>query len=296
MNNWKTRSLRVALVLISAAALAGCGDSGSPSGQNTPNCAAGQFYNVLTGQCQARSTGSGTGSGSGSGSGTGTGSGTGSGSGSGSGTGSGSGSGNGSGTGSGSGSDLDAGTALDTGTGSGSGSGTTADTGTGSADTGSGSTADTGSGSGNGNGSGGTPTPDPANGTNPCVSGQYSNVSRGEQMRPGEDCQSCHSSFDVIGTVYSQFHEQNDCVGVSGVTIELTDANGQTHTYQSNSVGTFVHSSGWFSSGIPTPYTAKITYNGKTRRMLTPQNSTDCASCHTPSGRNSAPGRIAIPY
>ncbi len=141
----------------------------------------------------------------------------------------------------------------------------------------------------------GAPAADPANGNDRCVSGSHWQGYSGYQMRPGDDCASCHrGAFAVAGTVYSQFHEETNCNGVPGVTIEIVDSSGHSQTIQSNSAGNFAASS--YGTNIAMPYTAKVHYNGKTREMLTPQYSGDCGSCHTANGQSGAPGRIAIPY
>jgi hypothetical protein len=120
-------------------------------------------------------------------------------------------------------------------------------------------------------------------------------------MRPGGTCISCHNqgegpSFDVAGTVYATLHEPNDCNGgVSGsgpITVEITDANGKTYSLAVNAVGNFSMSS---RTGLATPYTAKVTANGKTRAMNAAQTDGDCNGCHTERGTQSAPGRIMAP-
>ena len=57
-----------------------------------------------------------------------------------------------------------------------------------------------------------------------------------------------------------------------------------------NAVGNFS-----YRGTVAKPYTAKVTYMGKERIMVTAQTSGDCNSCHTQTGVNSAPGRIITP-
>jgi cytochrome c553 len=132
-----------------------------------------------------------------------------------------------------------------------------------------------------------------------CSSGSYWKDGEGPKMRPGDTCVSCHAreedapKFNVGGTVYPTGHEPNLCDGVRGVTVELTDANGAVHTYETNSAGNF---SNFEEAQVAMPYTAKlVASNGRTRSMLTPQTSGDCNSCHTEAGTQGAPGRILMP-
>lgn len=120
------------------------------------------------------------------------------------------------------------------------------------------------------------------------------------QMHPGRACITCHTGgliprgprFAFAGTLFPSAHEPDDCNGQngSGVTIKLKGANGQTVTLTPNQVGNF-----YGTTSLTLPYTAEITYQGRTRSMLTPQTSGDCNSCHTEQGSNSAPGRIMLP-
>jgi hypothetical protein len=48
-------------------------------------------------------------------------------------------------------------------------------------------------------------------------------------------------------------------------------------------------------AGVLLPFTARVTYNGQTNIMTTPQTDGDCNTCHTEQGLNSAPGRILWP-
>ncbi len=139
-----------------------------------------------------------------------------------------------------------------------------------------------------------------------CTSGQTSTVTEGQAMKPGEACIGCHSKYTgtetppinaVMGTIYPTAHEPDDCVGASnttyaGVTIVATDQPGHSVTVTPNSAGTFL---GGYTSTFTSPYTVKITYQGRERDMTTPQTSGDCNSCHTESGVNGAPGRIMLP-
>jgi hypothetical protein len=123
-------------------------------------------------------------------------------------------------------------------------------------------------------------------------------------MHPGKACIDCHTRgvrgergprFALAGTVFASGHEPDDCNGVNGKTegasVEVTDANGKVIRLSVNAAGNFYLE----SQAIAMPYTAKVSYQGRTRSMATPQTSGDCNSCHTQSGASSAPGRIALP-
>jgi hypothetical protein len=117
-------------------------------------------------------------------------------------------------------------------------------------------------------------------------------------MNPGESCIACHTAEDegpiysAAGTVYEELDEADDCFGVEGVEVEITDAGGSVFSMISNEAGNFFLSS---QQSIEVPYTAKVIYNGMERTMASSQTNTDCASCHTSSGSDGAPGRVQIP-
>jgi hypothetical protein len=126
-----------------------------------------------------------------------------------------------------------------------------------------------------------------------CSSGKTYSSGTGPTMEPGVPCASCHGSkFAIAGTVYPTEHEPDRCDGadVTGVTVVITDANNTTTTLTPNTVGNFNS-----SKALVTPFTATVTYNGKSISMTTPQTTGDCNSCHTQDGANGAPGRIVLP-
>lgn len=122
-------------------------------------------------------------------------------------------------------------------------------------------------------------------------------------MHPGRDCLACHQergeAEEVVlgGTVYEANGEPDDCFGVEGVTLQLTDSQGTVFELVSNAAGNFVME----LEGEPgemqivPPYSAKLLYEGRERQMLTMQTETSCNSCHTVAGANGAPGRILAP-
>ena len=118
-------------------------------------------------------------------------------------------------------------------------------------------------------------------------------------MRPGMDCISCHASgegpaFTAAGTVYSDYHQEDDCYGEPGVTVEITDADGAVFTAESNDAGNFYFRPG--DAVIQPPYTARLLVAGvETNAMVGEQTDPNCAACHTADGANAAPGRIVNP-
>jgi mono/diheme cytochrome c family protein len=135
-----------------------------------------------------------------------------------------------------------------------------------------------------------------------CTSNEYwtSGDHESPLMHPGRACIDCHTREDegpnltIAGTVFPTGHEPDDCNGASGQTedirIEVTDANGNVESLTPNRAGNF-DSRGRLSF----PITARVLYQGRVRAMLTPVDSGDCNSCHTTNGKESAPGRIALP-
>lgn len=137
-------------------------------------------------------------------------------------------------------------------------------------------------------------------GTDVCASGEQWTGGNQESplMNPGQDCITCHASGEgpslvAAGTVYAALHEADDCYGQSGVTVELTGANGQKLTTTTNASGNFYFNAR--GSSLVMPFTAKVIANGVERVMVTPQSSGNCASCHSATGDNGAAGRITVP-
>jgi mono/diheme cytochrome c family protein len=115
-------------------------------------------------------------------------------------------------------------------------------------------------------------------------------------MHPGGDCIGCHKQngegpvFTVAGTVMADPAEDTDCNGVSGVTVEITGADGQVIELVTNGAGNF-----YTEQAVATPYSVKIRKDNAERAMSAAQTETNCASCHTAEGANGAPGRILVP-
>ncbi len=138
------------------------------------------------------------------------------------------------------------------------------------------------------------PANDPLNAAPQCTSKMTWTSGEDQSMRPGEACPTCHSNFQIAGTLYPTGHEPNDCDGVNGlstnVTVVVTDATGQVFTLFPNQVGNF-----YTSITITPPFEAKVVANGKERDMGVSQTMGTCNTCHTPTGANGAPGRITLP-
>lgn len=114
-------------------------------------------------------------------------------------------------------------------------------------------------------------------------------------MNPGQACIACHNrgegpTFTAAGTVMGDFADVDNCNGVGGVTVRLTDANGVVHEKTTNTAGNFS-----FNQEIAMPYSAEIEDANGIRAMSATQNDGDCGSCHTAEGVGGAPGRIVAP-
>jgi hypothetical protein len=132
-----------------------------------------------------------------------------------------------------------------------------------------------------------------------CASGtKWSGGDHGsELMHPGRDCIACHEQegrgprFTLAGTVHAQQHEADDCFGVSGVTVQVTDANQKVVlTLTTNEAGNF-----FTEAAVAKPYKIQVLGSGKSNAMAAAQTSGECASCHTQEGANGAPGRVQAP-
>lgn len=116
------------------------------------------------------------------------------------------------------------------------------------------------------------------------------------QMHPGRDCIGCHTSgnegphFTLAGTVYATLEEPDDCLGVAGVVVTITDAVDRTVTLTSNHAGNF-----YTAQTLTMPIRAHLAFDGREAMMQAAQSTGACASCHTATGSAAAPGRIVAP-
>ena len=132
------------------------------------------------------------------------------------------------------------------------------------------------------------------------------NESESPLMMPGRACNACHVDvaastgeappiFRFAGTVYPTAHEPDDCVGAAafGAQVWVTDANGVIESAKVNRSGNFSLEAR-YPAFVP-PFQVKVLFEGRERRMLTPQIDGDCNGCHTADGAKAAPGRIVLP-
>jgi mono/diheme cytochrome c family protein len=136
--------------------------------------------------------------------------------------------------------------------------------------------------------------------TGACLSGvQWTRGdSESPEMHPGRSCIDCHSKgegprFLAAGTVFQALTEPDDCYGVKGVVVQITDAKGQVLAVTTNASGNFFF--GGRGMSITFPIAAKLISGGTTREMGSEQSTGNCGTCHTAKGANGAPGRIIAP-
>jgi hypothetical protein len=205
--------------------------------------------------------------------------------------------------------EVDAGT-VDDGGGSSGSSGSGSSSGSSGSGSSSGSSGSSSGSSGSSSGDGG-PTSDADLGydaaeynTPPvCTSGVNYTTGNNASMAPGLGCRTCHviggaasgKTMDIAGTVYPTAHEPDNCNGIGGATVIITDANGAEHQLSVNSVGNFYNMDLFGIAAIPKPYNARVVNGGKTRSMIAAETDGNCNSCHTEQGANGAPGRIVAP-
>lgn len=153
-------------------------------------------------------------------------------------------------------------------------------------------------------------TDDPTTGGGEAVCSRDEYWTLGEResprMHPGRTCLACHADqepdlatrFAVAGTVYPTMHEPDDCFGLDGAQtptyIEITAADERVVKLPVNAAGNFMYDREELGD-LAFPITARAVQGDRERRMYTPQTSGDCNACHTESGANGAPGRIAAP-
>ncbi len=130
-----------------------------------------------------------------------------------------------------------------------------------------------------------------------CSTDSYWNGGNEESpdMNPGEDCIACHSrgegpEFTLAGTVMGAYADLDDCNGIQGVTVRVTDADGVVTELATTEAGNF-----YTRADIAMPYTIELEKDGQTSRMVSAQSDGACASCHTADGAGGAPGRVVAP-
>ena len=106
----------------------------------------------------------------------------------------------------------------------------------------------------------------------------------GPNMRPGENCKSCHGNFTIAGTVFPSAQAQAS-EGISGVTVTVVDSAQNTLTMTSNSAGNF-----FTGDSVTWPASITLTLGTRTANMPSAPSGA-CASCHTTAGQ----GRVYLP-
>jgi hypothetical protein len=118
-------------------------------------------------------------------------------------------------------------------------------------------------------------------------------------MHPGVDCVGCHATNSgpdlwFGGTVYAANGQVDDCGGIGGVNVVVTDAHNVQYPVSSGPTGNFFLKKA-DAPAFAMPYTVTLSMNGVDRSMVSSQSTGNCNACHTQTGTNSAPGRILEP-
>jgi len=131
-----------------------------------------------------------------------------------------------------------------------------------------------------------------------CSSNSFYLGGFGAFMNPGDNCLACHLAnggpdFATAGTVMGARHDLNDCNGVPGVTVEITDGMNMVTTLVSNTWGNFVPA---LEGGtITPPYSVRLIDGVRVTSMPGTRTDPNCMNCHTMAGANGALGRIVAP-
>jgi len=118
-------------------------------------------------------------------------------------------------------------------------------------------------------------------------------------MTPGGDCTGCHVRrgegpvYEIAGTVYFDYADADNCNGVDGAEVVVTDANGTEFTATSNAAGNFFLTPG--QANVTYPASVVVRYQGGERAMVNTIADGNCNVCHTVDGTQAAPGRVIAP-
>jgi cytochrome c553 len=114
-----------------------------------------------------------------------------------------------------------------------------------------------------------------------------------EEMHPGMNCIGCHTArgdgphLAIAGTVYDSPNAEDDCRGLAGAVVRITDADGKVQELVTNAAGNFLT-----RVPVTAPYTAALVRGGVVvAQKQMPQTSGACNSCHT---SDASPGRILV--
>lgn len=118
-------------------------------------------------------------------------------------------------------------------------------------------------------------------------------------MLPGRHCIACHTengqadgfNWTAAGTVYANKNSACNSGGLEGVKVEIADSTRKILiTLFTNRTGNFYTSEVRDFSNV----IVRISKDGVTKEMKTPQPTADCPSCHYPGNLRGAPGRIYL--
>jgi hypothetical protein len=84
--------------------------------------------------------------------------------------------------------------------------------------------------------------------------------------------------------------DPDDCDGVEGVIVRITDANLQVHELTTHAAGNF-----FLLQAIPTPCQAELEVEGDVIAMANHPDDGACNHCHAERPKGGAPGRIVLP-
>jgi mono/diheme cytochrome c family protein len=119
-------------------------------------------------------------------------------------------------------------------------------------------------------------------------------------MKPGGNCIRCHAEstgapeFFFAGTVYSTDEADDNCFGVEGATVVVTDDDGVEVEMRTNAAGNFYVETSE-APDLSAPYRARVVYEGREAVMTEPLFSANCVDCHDGSNSGRIPPRMTIP-
>jgi len=123
------------------------------------------------------------------------------------------------------------------------------------------------------------------------LGGEAPGVPHGPLHRPGQPCLLCHNDFSVAGTV---FVNPGDRQAALGVTVNLTDSQGNAFAATTNEVGNFFVRQNQFQPVYPMK--VALQYGGVTANMIANVGRDGaCASCHFDPPGPASPGHVYTP-
>ncbi|MBK9797834.1 MAG: hypothetical protein IPP58_15410 [Holophagaceae bacterium] len=107
-----------------------------------------------------------------------------------------------------------------------------------------------------------------------------------ELMAPGQNCQACHGSFKVAGTVFGSATADSGS-GLAGIKVVITDANQMDTTLTTNAAGNF-----YTTTALALPLKKAAVLRNGTRTEMAGPPAGDCNRCHTLPPGGGAAGRL----